>query len=122
MSNSQEEANSNTVAVAQPVSIPASDESGNEVGKSTKPPKQRSKVWEHFEVYIDKEKGYIKGKCKYFQKEYHADTKKNGTRVLHYHVKTCKMIPRNEDKTQSQLSLQPFGDGESTGRVFMMTA
>ncbi|WOL03489.1 zinc finger BED domain-containing protein RICESLEEPER 2-like [Canna indica] len=118
----QEEAESNTVAaVAQPISTPASDESGNEIGNTTLPPKgpkQRSKVWEYFEVYVDKEKGEIKGKCKYCQKEYAADTKKNGTSGLNYHVKTCKKIPGNEDKTQSQLSLQPSGDDESTAEKY----
>ncbi|WOL01603.1 zinc finger BED domain-containing protein RICESLEEPER 2-like [Canna indica] len=79
-----------------------------------KGPKQRSKVWEYFEVYVDKEKGDIKSRCKYCQKEYAADTKKNGTSALNYHVKTYKKIPGNEDKTQSQLSLQPSGDDEST--------
>ncbi|WOL13416.1 zinc finger BED domain-containing protein RICESLEEPER 2-like [Canna indica] len=121
MSNSQEEAESNTVAaVAQPISTPASDESGNEIEKTTLPPKgpkQRSKVWEYFEVYVDKEKGEIKGKCKYCQKEYAVDTKKNGTSALNYHAKTCKKISGNEDKTQSQLSLQPSGDDESTGML-----
>ncbi|WOL04253.1 zinc finger BED domain-containing protein RICESLEEPER 2-like [Canna indica] len=74
-------------------------------------------IKEHFKVYVDKEKGYIKGKCKYCQKEYAADTKKNGTSVLNYHVKLCRKIPGNEDKTQSRLSLQPLGDGESMGML-----
>ncbi|WOK98423.1 zinc finger BED domain-containing protein RICESLEEPER 1-like [Canna indica] len=92
MSNAQEEANSNTVAVAQLVSIPANDESGQNKGQ---------KCGNTLKFMLIKRK----------------DTKKNERNALNYHVKTCKKIPGNEDKTWSQLSLQPFGDGESMGTL-----
>ncbi|WOK93097.1 zinc finger BED domain-containing protein RICESLEEPER 2-like [Canna indica] len=122
MSHLQEDANSNTLPISIPRAVVESNKNKNilessETVKASKPPKQRLKVWEHFEVYVDKEKGYIKGKCKYYQKEYVADSKKNETSALNYYVRTCKKISGNENRIQAQLSLQPVRDGFNTNNA-----
>ncbi|XP_077223462.1 zinc finger BED domain-containing protein RICESLEEPER 2-like [Tasmannia lanceolata] len=79
--------------------------------------KARSDVWEHYTKFVNEE-GEQKARCRYCEKEFHSDPRRNGTSALKTHIASCKKFPPNINTKQTQLNYQPIkgqeGDGSGT--------
>ncbi|XVF61076.1 hypothetical protein PTKIN_Ptkin08bG0100200 [Pterospermum kingtungense] len=77
-----------------------------------KPLRPRSEVWEHLTKCVGKY-GEPKTRCNYCNKEFQADTGKNGTTSLKSHMGTCKKRVGTIVNNQTDLVIE-WGDGLAT--------
>ncbi|CAL5331346.1 unnamed protein product [Camellia sinensis] len=91
------------------------------IDNPSKPPKVRAKgtgrkpsgAWDHFDK-IKAEDGVTRAVCKYYQKEYLADSKGHGTSNLLSHLTSCRKYPHRDvdNNGQQTLSFQSKKDGD----------
>ncbi|XP_077251023.1 uncharacterized protein LOC143890275 [Tasmannia lanceolata] len=103
-----------------------SDQSSNPIESSQmiatshkkKTMKPRSDVWDHYITFVDGE-GEHKSRCRYCEKEFHSDPRRNETSALKTHISSCKKFPPNINTKQTQLNYQPIKgqEGDSSGTL-----
>ncbi|KAH6779669.1 sucrose synthase 6 [Perilla frutescens var. hirtella] len=109
----------NNMSTSNPTGPTPNPDAAGGSGKVTKQPKLRSKVWDHFTKFTDKEDGELKGKCNYCPKTYPCASKRYGTSTLTNHMLNCIHNPANVDSKQAQLSLKAReGEGSLTVHKF----
>ncbi|KAF7145906.1 hypothetical protein RHSIM_Rhsim04G0141100 [Rhododendron simsii] len=80
--------------------------------KEPKPKKERyrSPTWDHFNEI--KEGGVTKlAECKYYKKQYKAESKKHGFSNLKAHIPACPLYPNRDQHGQQNLSFKPTNGG-----------